>query len=163
MFGKIGWIVGAFLVEVVSASPGVPAEVLQNLIMQGADSVTVQNGEKSTSINFRRPTGGVTQIGLEHLDFAPNAYVTMITASGPTTDDAAIAVATLQTFTNLNQQSSFVDHGSITFAYNQPKPTYVISELERAKLISSGEAQAARTAFYSLEARVNWNPTTQRR
>src|SRR6516164_7476565 len=157
MASKIGQIVGAFLVTVVSASPSVPAEAPQNLMMQGSDSVTVQNGEKSTSISFWRPTGGVTQIGLEHLDFSPNAYVTMITASGPTTDDAAIAVATLQTFTNLNQQSSFVDHGSITFAYNQPKPTYVISELERAKLISSGEAQAARTAYYSLEARVNPN------
>jgi hypothetical protein len=58
-----------------------------------------------------------------------------------------MAVATLQTFANLNQQSSFVDTKSITFAYNQTKPTYVISELERAKLISPLEAQAARTAF----------------
>ena len=157
MFSKIGQIVGAFLVTVVSASPGAPAEAFQNLIMQGADSVTVQNGDKSTSINFQRPTGGITQIGLEHLDFSPNAYVTMITASGPTRQDAVMAAATLQTFTTLSQQSSFVDHESITFAYNQMRPTYVISELERAKLISPVEAQAARTAFYSLESRVNPN------
>ena len=74
-----------------------------------------------------------------------------------------MVAATLQTFTTLSQQSSFVDHESITFAYNQIKPTYVISELERAKLISPVEAQAARTAFYGLETRVNPDPTTQRR
>jgi|SRR6516165_2424836 hypothetical protein len=163
MAGKIGQIVGAFLVTVVSASPSAPAEAPQNLMMQGSDGVSVQNGEKSASISFWRPTGGVTQIGLEHLDFSPSAYVTMITASGPTRQDAAMVAATLQTFTTLSQQSSFVDHESITFAYNQIKPTYVISELERAKLISPVEAQAARTAFYGLETRVNPDPTTQRR
>jgi hypothetical protein len=70
-----------------------------------------------------------------------------------------MAVATLQTFANLNQQSSSVDTKSITFAYNQTKPTYVISELERAKLISPLEAQAARTAFYSLQSQAGSKPT----
>jgi hypothetical protein len=65
-----------------------------------------------------------------------------------------MAVAVLQTFTNLNQQALFAGTDSITLAYNQTKPSYVISELERAKLISSLEAQAARTAFDILQSRM---------
>jgi hypothetical protein len=96
----------------------------------------------------------ITRIGIERLDAFQNAYVTMVTASGPTIDEAAMAGAMLQTFTNLKQQSSFVDTESITFAYNQTRPSYVISELERAKLISPAEAQAARAAFDSLQSQM---------
>jgi len=74
----------------------------------------------------------------------------MVTASGPTRDEAAIAAATLLTFTNLDPQTSFAGTDSITFFYNQSKPSYVISELERAKLISPAEAEAARTALDRL-------------
>jgi hypothetical protein len=78
----------------------------------------------------------------------------MVTASGPTRDEAAMAAAILQTFTNLDQQTSFADTDSITFAYNQTKPSYVISELERVKLISPAEAEAARTALGSLQSKI---------
>jgi hypothetical protein len=55
----------------------------------------------------------------------------------------------------MDQQASFVDAGSITFAYNQTKPNYVISELERTKLISTAEAETARMALQSLESRID--------
>jgi hypothetical protein len=162
IFHKIKPKVGAVLITAVLtpplASPSSLAEVPQNQIVAHRDRVTVHNDENSASISFPRPSGGVTQIGVEHLDFSPSAYVTTVTACGPTIDDAAIVAASVQTFTNLDQQTLFADAGSITFAYSQAKPSYVISELERAKLISPVEAQAARTAFYSLQTRVNPKP-----
>jgi hypothetical protein len=146
------------LVSTLLASPVSVAEVPQNYAITDQNVITVQNSDKSSSIIFPRLSGGITQIGIERLDAFQNAYVTMVTASGPTIDEAAMAAATLQTFTNLNQQSSFVNTESITFAYNQTKPSYVISELERAKLISPAEAQAAKTAFNSLQARMAARP-----
>jgi hypothetical protein len=130
------------------------AEVPQSLSITGQHVITVQNTEKSSSIIFTRSSGGITQIGIERLDAFQNAYVTMVTASGPTRDEAAMAAAILQTFTNLDQQTSFADTHSITFAYNQTKPSYVISELERVKLISPAEAEAARTALDSLQSKI---------
>jgi hypothetical protein len=90
---------------------------------------------------------------MERLDAFQNAYVTMVTASGPTRDEAAMAAAILQTFTNLDHQTSFAGANSITFAYNQTKPSYVISELERVKLIHRTEAEAARAALDSLQSK----------
>jgi hypothetical protein len=130
------------------------AEVPQSLSITDQNVVTVQNAEKSASIILRRSRGGITQIGIERLDAFRDAYVTMVTASGPTRDEAAMAAAILQTFTNLEQQTSFADTDSITFAYNQTKPNYVISELERVKLISPAEAEAARTAFGRLQSKI---------
>jgi hypothetical protein len=144
----------AFLAGVVSASPVSAAETLQNHPIVDQNSVVVQNGEKSASITLARATGGITQIAIARPDFFGKAYVTLVTASGPTIEDAAMAVAVLQTFTNLNQQGLFAGTDSITLAYNQTKPSYVISELERAKLISPLEAQAARTAFDTLQTRT---------
>jgi hypothetical protein len=116
--------------------------------------ISVEDREKSSSISFLRSSGGITQIGIERLDTFPSGYVTMVTASGPTRDAVAIAAATLQTFANLDPQSLLADSDSITFAFNQAKPSYVISELERAKLISSAEAFAAKTAFGDLQSRM---------
>src|SRR6266478_151219 len=147
----------AVLVSALLASPVSVAEVSQNYAITD-HVITVQNSDKSSSIIFPRSSGGITQIGIERLDAFQNAYVTMVTASGPTIDEAVMAAAALQTFTNLKQQSSFVDTESITFAYNQTKPSYVISELERAKLISPAEAQAARTALDSLQSRMAARP-----
>ena len=144
----------AFLVSAVSASPVSAAETLQNRTVADQNSVVVQNGEKSASITLARATAGITQIAIARPDFFGKAYVTLVTASGPTIEDAAMAVAALQTFTNLNQQGLFAGTDSITLAYNQTKPSYVISELERAKLISPLEAQAARTAFDTLQSRM---------
>ena len=141
----------AFLAGAVSASPVSGAETLQNHPVVDQNSVVVQNGEKSASITLTRATGGITQIAVSRFDSFATAYVTLVTASGPTIEDAAMAVAVLQTFTNLDQQALLADTGSITLAYNQTKPSYVISELERAKLISPLEAQAARTAFNTLQ------------
>ena len=148
----------AVLVSALLASSVSVAEVSENYAITDQNVITVQNSDKSSSIIFPRSSGGITQIGIERLDAFQNAYVTMVTASGPTIDEAAMAGATLQTFTNLKQQSSFVDTESITFAYNQTKPSYVISELERAKLISPAEAQAARAAFDSLQSRMAARP-----
>jgi hypothetical protein len=147
-------VAAAVLVGALIASSTSVAEVLQNQIIKDQYSITVQAGERSASITFPRSSRGITQIGIERLDTFPNAYVTMVTASGSTRDDAAMAAATLQTFTNLDQQTSFADTDCITFAYNQTKPSYVISELERAKLISPVEAETARTAFDSLQSRM---------
>ena len=141
----------AFLAGVVSASPVSAAETLQNHPIVDQNSVVVQNGEKSASITLARATGGITQIAIARPDFFVNDYVTLVTASGPTIEDAAMAVAVLQTFTNLNQQGLFAGTDSITLAYNQTKPSYVISELERAKLISPLEAQAARSVLNILQ------------
>jgi len=131
----------------------VPASggAVQNPTVADQSSVVVENGEKSASITLARTAGGITQIAVARPGFFSKAYVTMVTASGPTVEDAAMAVAVLQTFTNLNQQALFAGTDSITLAYNQTKPSYVISELERAKLISPLEAQAARTAFDTLQ------------
>jgi hypothetical protein len=144
----------AVLVSTLLASSVSTAEVHQNYPITEQDVITVQNNDKSSSIIFSRLSGGITQIGIERLDAFQNAYVMTVTASGPTRDEAAMAAATLQTFTNLDQQASFVDTDSITFAYNQTKPSYVISELERVKLISPAEAEAARTALYSLQSKT---------
>src|SRR6516162_10616084 len=137
----------AFLASALSVSPVSAAESLQNATVADQSSVVVQNGEKSASITLTRATGGITQIAVARSDFFVKDYVTMVTASGPTIEDAAMAVAVLQTFTNLNQQALFASTDSITLAYNQTRPSHVISELERAKLISPVEARAARTAF----------------
>jgi len=134
----------------VCAAPASGGAV-QNPTVADQSSVVVENGEKSASITLARTAGGITQIAVARPDFFAKAYVTMVTASGPTIEDAAMAVAVLQTFTNLNQQALFAGTDSITLAYNQTKPSYVISELERAKLISPLEAQAARTAFNTLQ------------
>ena len=159
MVKKINEIVATtVLISALLASPVSVAEVPQNHAITEENVITVQNSDKSSSIIFPRSSGGITQIGIERLNAFQNAYVTMVTASGPTEDEAAMAAATLQTFTNLKQQSSFVNTASITFAYNQTKPSYVISELERAKLISPAEAHAARTAFNSLQARMAARP-----
>jgi len=159
MVKKIKDIVAtAVLVSALLASSVSIAEVSQNHPITDQNIITVQNSDKSSSIIFPRSSGGITQIGIERLNAFQNAYVTMVTASGPTEDEAAIAAATLETFTNLKQQSSFATTESITFAYNQTKPSYVISELERAKLISPAEAHAARTAFNSLQARMAARP-----
>jgi hypothetical protein len=141
----------AVLVSTLLASSVSTAEVHQNYPITEQDVITVQNSDKSSSIIFPRSSGGITQIGIERLGAFQNAYVTMVTASGPTSDEAAMAAAILQTFTNLEQQTSFADTDSITFAYNQTKPSYVISELERVKLISPAEAEAARTALGRLQ------------
>jgi len=145
----------AVLVSALIVSPTSEADVPQNQTIRDQYGITVQNGEKSASITFQRSSRGITQIGIDRLDTFRNAYVTMVTASGPTRDEAAMAAAILQTFNNLDQQTSFVGTDSITFAYNQTKPSYVISELERAKLISSVEAEAARIAFDSLQSRTD--------
>jgi len=144
----------AFLLSTISASSVSAAETLQTPNGANQNSVVVQNGEKSASITLARATGGITQIGVARPDFFVKDYVTMVTASGPTIEDAAMAVAVLQTFTNLNQQALFASTDSITLAYNQTRPSHVISELERAKLISPLEAQAARTAFYPYPAKA---------
>jgi hypothetical protein len=154
----IGSAILVFLVAAVSVSPVSVAEIPQNRTIPDQKGVAVQNDEKSASITFSRPAGGVTQIGIKRLDFYSNAYVTMVTASGPTRDDAAMAVAILQTFTNLNTQSSFADTQSITLAINQVNPRYVISELERSKLISPVEARLARTAFDRLQSKMESKP-----
>lgn len=106
-----------------------------------------QNGDKSQSITFARSSGGITEISIERLDVL-NAYVTMVTTSGPTRDEAAMAATILLTFTELKPQTSFAATNSITFFYNQSKPGYVISELERTKLISPAEAEAARSVLH---------------
>jgi hypothetical protein len=141
----------AFLLSAISALSVSAAETLQTPSGANQNSVVVQNGEKSASITLARATGGITQIAVARPDFFVKDHVTMVTASGPTIEDAAMAVAVLQTFTNLNQQALFASTDSITLAYNQTRPSYVISELERAKLISPLEAQAARTAFNTLQ------------
>jgi hypothetical protein len=150
-----GLAAAAFLASVVSASQVSAAETLQNHTVADQNSVVSQNGEKSASITLARATGGIMQITIARPDFFVKAYITLVTASGPTREDAAMAVAVLQTFTNLNQQALFAGIDSITLAYNQTKPSYVISELERVKLISPLEAQAARTAFDILQSRMN--------
>jgi hypothetical protein len=151
--GKIkGLGLAAFLVTVVWVSQVSVAEIPKNHIAD-TNGISVRSGEKSTSISFERPNGGITQIGIERLDFIPEVYVTMVTASGPTTSDVVLAAATLKTFTNLNEQNSFFDAASITFAYNQSRPGYVISELGRAKLLSSAEARAARIAVERFNLR----------
>ena len=160
--GIKGIVATAVLVSALLASPVSVAEVSQNYAITDRNVIALQNDDKSSSIIFPRSSGGITQIGIERLDAFQNAYVTMVTASGPTIDDAAVAAATLQTFTNLEQQGSFVETDLITFAYNQTKPSYVISELERAKLISPAEAHAARTAFNSLQARMAVSPGSVR-
>jgi hypothetical protein len=147
-------LASAVLVGALIASATSEADVFQDHTMRDQYGITVQNGEKSVSITFQRSSRGITQIGIDRLDTFRNAYVTMVTASGPTRDEAAMAAAILQTFTNLDQQTSFVDTDSITFAYNQTKPSYVISELERVKLISPAEAEAARTALDSLQSKI---------
>jgi hypothetical protein len=144
----------AVLVSALLASSVSTAEVSQTYPITDQGVITVQNSDKSSSIIFPRSSGGITQIGMERLDAFQNAYVTMVTASGPTRDEAAMAAAILRTFTNLDQQTSFADTDSITFAYNQTKPSYVISELERVKLISPAEAEAARTALGSLQSKI---------
>jgi hypothetical protein len=150
---------GAFLITAALTSPSVSAENNpQDHIVAYPDRVTVHNGANSASISFPRRKRGITEIGIERLDFSTNAYVTMVTASGPHLDDAAIAAASVRTLTNLNHQTLFTDTESITFAYNQAKPSYVISELERARLISPVEAQAARAAFYSLQTSRGLRP-----
>jgi hypothetical protein len=136
----------AFLTAVVSASPVSVAEVLPDQPPTEQNIVNDQNGGESLSITFGRSSGGITQIAIERLDF-PKAYVTVVTASGPTRDAAAMTAATLLTFTKLDPQTTFAATDSITFCYNQSKPSYVISELERTKLISPAEAEAARTAL----------------
>jgi hypothetical protein len=141
----------ALLAGAVSASLVSAAETLQNHPIVDHNSVVVQNGEKSASITLARTTGGITQIAIARPDFFVNDYVTLVTASGPTIEDAAMAVAVLQTFTNLNQQALLAGTDSITLAYNKTKPSYVISELERAKLISPLEAQAARSVLNILQ------------
>ena len=87
----------------VRAAPASGGATVQGLYDQS--SVVVENGEKSASITFARTAGGITQIAGSRPDFFAKAYVTMVTASGPTIEDAAMAVAVLQTFTNLNQQA----------------------------------------------------------
>ena len=155
MVGKTREIsVLTFLLTALLAPPISVAEVPQSRSIRDQNVITVQNSEKSSSIIFPRSSGGITQIGIERLDAFRGAYVTMVTASGPTRDEAAMAAAILQTFTNLDQQTSFADTDSITFAYNQTKPSYVISELERVKLISPAEAEAARTALDSLQSKI---------
>jgi len=137
----------ALLAAAVSAPPISPAGALPYQPLIERTFSDDQNGDKSQSITFPRSSGGITQIAIERLDF-PNAYVTMVTTSGPTRDEAAIAAAILLTFTELKPQTSFAATNSITFFYNQSKPGYVISELERAKLISSAEAEAARSVLH---------------
>jgi hypothetical protein len=139
----------AFLAGAVPAPPIVASEALPNQPFAEQSDNNDQNGEKPLSFTFCRSSGGITQIAIEPLRF-PNTYVTMVTASGPTGDEAAIAAAILLTFTNLDPQTSFAGTGSITYFYNQSKPSYVISELERAKLIFPAEAAAVRTAFEKL-------------
>jgi hypothetical protein len=152
---KINYIVAtAALVSTLLASSVSTAEVHQNYPITAQDVITVQNSDKSSSIIFPRLSGGITQIGIERLDAFQNAYVTMVTASGPTRDETAMTAAILRTFTNLEQETSFADTDSITFAYNQTKPSYVISELERVKLISPAEAEAARTALGRLQSKI---------
>jgi hypothetical protein len=148
----------AFLVAAILAQPVSVAEIPQQRTVMDQKGIIVQKGEKSASIIFSRTAIGITEIGVERLDSFPDAYVTLVTASGPTREDAAIVGATIQTFTNLNQQSSFTDTNSITFAYNRLKPGYVISELERAKLISPAEARTARAALDSLRTRIDSTP-----
>jgi len=148
----------AFLVAAILAQPVSVAEIPQQPIITGQNGIIVQKGEKSASIILARTARGITEIGIERLDSFPNAYVTMVTASGPTREDAAIVGATIQTFTNLNQQSSFANTNTITFTYDKTKPGYVISELERAKLISTVEAQVARTTFDRLRSGMESKP-----
>jgi len=150
----IGSAVLVFLVTAVAVSSIAVAEIPQNRTITDQNGVGVQNDEKSASVTFSRPAGGVTQIGIKRLDLNLNSYVTMVTASGPTREDAAMAVAILQTFMNLKTQSTLVDKKSITLAIDQAKPSYVISELERSKLISPVEARVARSAFDRLRSRV---------
>lgn len=155
MVYQINFIAVGFLVTYFSASSVSADELLQSHNIADYQGIIVQNGEKSSSIKFLRSSGGITQIGIERRDTPTNSYITVVTASGPTSDDAAMAAATLQAFTNMDQQASFVDAGSITFAYNQTKPNYVISELERTKLISAAEAETARMALHSLQSRID--------
>jgi hypothetical protein len=146
-----GMATALLLVSAVSVSPVSATETLQSSTAADQNNIVVQSGEKSASITLARTTGGITQIAIARPDSFVKVYVTLVTASGPTIEDAAIAVAVLQTFTNLDQQALLAATGSITLAYNQTKPSYVISELERVKLISPLEAQAARTAFNTLQ------------
>jgi len=139
----------ASLTVAVSASPDSVAGALLNQPVTQQNTGNDQNGGESLSISFLRSSGGITQVAVERLDF-PNTYITMVTASGPTRNDAALAAATLLTFTNLNPQASFVGTNSITFSYNQSKPSYVISELERVKLISLAEAKTVKAALDKL-------------
>jgi hypothetical protein len=155
MVYQINFIAVGSLVTYFSASSVSAADLFQSHNITDYQGIIVQNGEKSSSIKFPRSSGGITQIGIERRDTPTNSYITVVTASGQTSDDAAMAAATLQTFTNMDQQASFVDAGSITFAYNQTKPNYVISELERTKLISAAEAETARMALHSLESRID--------
>jgi hypothetical protein len=154
----IGSAVSVFLVGAVTVSSIAVAEIPQKRTITDQNGVGVRNDEKSASVTFSRPAGGVTQIGIERLDLYLNSYVTMVTASGPTREDAAMAVAILQTFINLKTQSTFADTNSITLAIEQVKPSYVISELERSKLISPVEARVARTAFDRLRSRMESKP-----
>jgi len=139
----------AFLAAAVSLSPVSVAGVLPNQSLAEDYILDDQNGGKLLSIIFPRPSGGITEIAIEPLDF-PDAYLIMVTASGRTINDAAMAAATLLTFTNLDPQTSFAGTDAITFFYNRSEPSYVIAELERAKLISPAEAAAARTALDRL-------------
>ena len=149
-----GSAVLVFLVAAVTVSSIAVAEIPQNRTITDQNGVGVQNDEKSASVTFSRPAGGVTQIGIKRLDLNLNSYVTMVTASGPTREDAAMAVVILQTSMNLKTQSTFADTKSITLAIDQAKPSYVISVLERSKLISPVEARVARSAFDRLRSRV---------
>src|SRR5437588_5413620 len=98
-------IVSAFLVTAAMTATIFMAEFSQHHIIAAQNGINIasQNDinvtmfEKSAIITFPKPTGGITQIGIEHLDFSPNAFITMVTASGPTRDVAAMAIATLQT------------------------------------------------------------------
>jgi hypothetical protein len=148
-----GIVLAAVLASALAEPTTARAEALRVQTIGSQYGIAVENYERSSSISLLRSSGGITQIGIERLDTFPSAYVTMVTASGPTRDAAAIAAATLRTFTNLDPQSLLADSNSITFAFNQAKPSYVISELERAKLISPAEASAAKTAFGDLQSR----------
>jgi len=140
--------------EVGALSPigGVPPfEMARELGRKVQADCVIEVDSNAYSVPWARTAGGITQIAVARSDSFATAYVTLVTASGPTIEDAAMAVAVLQTFTNLNQQALFAGTDSITLAYNQTKPSYVILELERVKLISPLEAQAARTAFNTLQ------------
>jgi hypothetical protein len=148
----------AFLVVAILAQSVSVAEIPQQRTIADQTGIIVQNGEKSASIILARTARGITEIGIERLDSFPSTFLTMVTASGPTREDAAIVGATIQTFTNLNQQSWFADTNTITFTYNKTKPSHVISKLERAKLISPVEAQVARNTFDRLRSRMESKP-----
>jgi hypothetical protein len=125
-----------------------------------APATNIQDNGTSLSVSFEKPQGGITSMSFSPT-VVPGTYITSVKASGQNDDTAQLAAIALKLDQNLQEQRLFAGEHSFTFAYNQAKPSYIISELERSKLISPTEAQAARDAFAGFQSRLEAKPKSQ--